>query len=126
MATSANPGGQKDPAAGGKRHGTLSRFAREVREGPEQGRYVALAVAAVLLLYVVGLLVANYKTVRISFVLGSAAIPLLWLITSVSGARFALAVLRRPLPHLPPLVPAAQAHAVDRRHTGTTWTSADG
>ena len=95
MATSANPGGQRDPAGEGKRHGTLSRFAREVREGPEQGRYVALAVAAVLLLYVVGLLVANYKTVRISFVLGSAAIPLLWLIILCVGLGIGIGWLLR-------------------------------
>jgi uncharacterized integral membrane protein len=84
-ASSSNPGGQQDPRGSASRRGALSRFAREVREGPEQGRYVALAVAAVLLLYVVGLVVANYKTVRISFVLGSAAIPLLWLIVLCVG-----------------------------------------
>ena len=85
MAASPTSGSQQDPAGGGGRRGVLSRFAREVREGPEQGRYVALAVGAVLALYVVGLLVANYRTVRISFVLGSAAIPLLWLIILCVG-----------------------------------------
>jgi uncharacterized integral membrane protein len=85
VAQASKPGGQRDPAGGASRRGVLSRFAREIREGPEQGRYVALAVGAVLALYVIGLIVANYKTVRISFVLGSAAIPLLWLIILCVG-----------------------------------------
>jgi uncharacterized integral membrane protein len=95
MASSANPGGQRDRAGGVKRYGALSRLAREVREGPEQGRYVALAVASVLLLYVVGLLVANYRTVRVSFVLGSAAIPLLWLIILCVGLGIGIGWLLR-------------------------------
>ena len=80
MASSPNPGAPPDSAGGAGWRGLVGRFAREVREGPEQGRYVALAVAAVLALYVVGLIVANYKTVRVSFVIASAPIPLLWLI----------------------------------------------
>jgi uncharacterized integral membrane protein len=76
----SSPGAQPPPADEKPRKGLASRVASEIREGPEQRRYITLALVALLVLYVVGLIVANSKQVRISFVLGSASIDLLWLI----------------------------------------------
>jgi uncharacterized integral membrane protein len=71
-----------NPSKGGSSR--LQELARrlldDIRSGPDQRRYAALAVASVVVLYVVGLIVANSHHVRISFVLGSASISLLWLI----------------------------------------------
>jgi uncharacterized integral membrane protein len=67
------------------RQSLLARLSHEVREGPEQRRYITLALVALLVLYVVGLIIANAKSVSISFVLGSASISLLWLIILCVG-----------------------------------------
>jgi uncharacterized integral membrane protein len=62
------------------KQGLFARLSHEIREGPEQRRYITLALVALLVLYVVGLIIANAKSVSISFVVGSASISLLWLI----------------------------------------------
>jgi uncharacterized integral membrane protein len=78
------PGGgppESEPAAGARQEGGARHlFDRFVRDGSDQRRYAALAIVALLVLYVIGLIIANAKQVSISFVLGSASISLLWLI----------------------------------------------
>jgi uncharacterized integral membrane protein len=69
------------PKSGTSRwQGLARRLLDDIRSGPDQRRYAALAIVSVVVLYVVGLIVANSHKVRISFVLGSASISLLWLI----------------------------------------------
>lgn len=77
---------QQEPApAKTPKPSLFARLTHEVREGPEQRRYITLALVALLVLYVVGLIIANAKSVSISFVLGSAQISLLWLIILCVG-----------------------------------------
>src|SRR5262245_11865424 len=80
--TTPGPSGDDGASSGRstRKRGLVGRVVDEVRSGPEQRRYATLAIVAVLVLYVVGLLVANSRQVRISFVLGSTTISLLWLI----------------------------------------------
>jgi uncharacterized integral membrane protein len=77
------PGGgppDSEPGASAQRGGARHLFDRFFRDSTDQRRYAALAIVALLVLYVCGLIIANAKQVHISFVLGSASISLLWLI----------------------------------------------
>jgi uncharacterized integral membrane protein len=47
---------------------------------PEQGLYVLVGVLAVVLLYIVGFVVANSRSVSVDFVLFSASASLIWVI----------------------------------------------
>jgi uncharacterized integral membrane protein len=77
---STDAGPQEPEAPAPPKPSLFARLSHEIREGPEQRRYITLALVALLVLYVVGLIIANAKSVSISFVLGSASISLLWLI----------------------------------------------
>jgi uncharacterized integral membrane protein len=74
------------------------KLPQRLREGPEQGVYVLLGVAAVALLYVVGFVVSNSESVPVDFVLFTARASLIWVIVIpllIGGvAGYALARMR--------------------------------
>lgn len=58
----------------------MRRLVQRLREGPEQGLYVLVGVAAVVLLFIVGFIVENSTRVHVHFVLFTKSTSLIWVI----------------------------------------------